>query len=120
MHLPHEQLQELLSTSNVGLLYVEPTEYRKFAMPFKLFEYMGHGLPIIATKGAAIGDFVAEHDIGWVVSYGTDEIGRLLKTLSSKRGEIAAKRENIRRILPDHTWEARVRQVVSDMTTRPK
>ena len=42
-------------------------------MPVKLFEYMQHLCPVVATKGTEVAKFVAEHDIGWVVDYDYDE-----------------------------------------------
>ena len=76
-------------------------------MPVKLFEYMANLLPIISNKGNAAGDFVQENDIGWSLPYEKESLRGCLQKLASDYEEIAFKRVNIEKILPDNTWEAR-------------
>jgi len=48
--VPHEQVPELLAKAHVGVLPF-PDEFKfQVSSPIKLFEYMGAGLPILATK----------------------------------------------------------------------
>jgi glycosyltransferase involved in cell wall biosynthesis len=48
--VPHEQIPELLSQAHIGVLPFPNEEQFLGSSPIKLFEYMGAGLPILATR----------------------------------------------------------------------
>lgn len=64
VHANSTDLRELYSKMDYGLLAVKPFDYWNYANPVKLYEYIGYGLPIIATKGTLVGDIVKENNIG--------------------------------------------------------
>lgn len=90
-------------------------DYNDFCVSIKLFEYMGNYRPIFSIKDTAIGDFLEKHDIGWAVPYAVEPLKELLRYLLAHPEDIVEKQENMRRILPDHTWEARAQQVADDL-----
>ena len=59
-----------------------PHEYRDFAAPLKLFEYIGNGKPIIATEGTFVGDVVTRDKLGWTVKASVEEFTALLEQLT--------------------------------------
>lgn len=111
IHIIHEQGEAELSPyfrqADVACMFFKPDRYIEMAMPVKLFEYMANLLPIISNKGNAAGDFVQENDIGWSLPYEKESLRGCLQKLASDYEEIAFKRVNIEKILPDNTWEAR-------------
>jgi len=107
--IPHYKVADICS------LFLEPTEYRAFAMPFKLFEYLGFRKPVIATSGTAAGDFVKRNDVGWHIDYSVGSLELCLRGIANDKDILAQKRENIDRILPAHTWEARAEKVARDL-----
>ncbi len=111
VHTSGEELNNLYTKANAALIFVEPLEYWDFAIPFKLFEYIGYGLPIVASEGTAVADFVQENDIGWVIPYSSDSLEELMEHLLRNPEEIKAKRQNILDLQPQHTWKARAGSV---------
>lgn len=102
--------------SHIGLLFVKPVEYWEFAMPFKLFEYIGYGLPIIASEGTLSAKFVEEHNIGWVIPYEMQSLKDLLEHLADHKSEIKSKTMNVLSIRNDNSWEARAKKVIKILT----
>lgn len=60
--VPNEQIPEVLSAAHVGTLPFPDEEKYRVSSPIKLFEYMGAGLPILATKIACHTDVIGEGD----------------------------------------------------------
>lgn len=118
-HVVHEsgvQLEARYRAADVAVLAVEPQPYREFAVPFKLFEYVGHGVPVIASAGTLAGDIVDREGLGWVVPYEVDALSALLSRLRDHPGEVDAAAARVRAAAPRHTWQARARTVVEDLT----
>lgn len=114
VHASGDELLELYADADICSLLVEPTEYWQFAAPMKLFEYLGHGKPVVATGGTFAGDFVAENGFGWSIDYESDTIATFLRQLSANPDEVAAKSANARLLANEHTWEKRAREMESD------
>lgn len=115
IHKRGEELKPYFLKTDLANLYIEPVKYRSFAMPVKLFEYIGYGKPIIASKGTAAGEFVEKHDIGWNIDYSLDSLLDTLDYIYNNREIIKEKRENIKKILKDNRWEARAEKVAKDL-----
>lgn len=63
-----EELQTLLRRAAVGLVLMHPTEqYREATQPVKLFEYLGAGVPVVASDFDNWRPFVEEIDAGLMV-----------------------------------------------------
>lgn len=99
--------------SHIGLLFVKPVEYWEFAMPYKLFEYIGYGIPIIASQGTLSAKFVEKHNIGWVIPYQMEELKNLMEYLAENRVDIINKRMNVLSIRDDNSWKARAEKVIN-------
>ncbi len=109
-------LEKRLLDADIGLLFMEPTRYWEFAVPYKLFEYMAYNLPIIASSDTWAGNFVQQEGIGWTIPYKNKEFINLTRYLLENRKEIEEKKEQIRKIAPLHTWQARARKIIETMT----
>ena len=114
LHKNTDEIEELYQNSDLALVFIEPSEYWEFAMPFKLFEYIGHGKPIIASEGTAAADFVEENKVGWTIPYEADALNDLISRIKQNRQLIEVATVNCARILSDHTWEARAKRVIQD------
>lgn len=116
MHLNSYELQPIYAESQVCILAINPSEYWEFAVPFKLYEYLSYGRPIIATKETEAGRIVSELDAGWVVNYDKDEFVLLLKCLRENPEEVQKKAANARKAAAKNTWLDRARTVVQTLT----
>ncbi len=115
VHSSGRALIDLYARADICILAVEPFDYWEFAVPFKLFEYLGNGKPIIASRGTYSAEFVQAEDLGWVVRYGSNELAQLLDKLSADPRLISEKAEHVRSVRLEHTWEERAQQVVRDL-----
>ena len=116
VHKSGKELDKYYKKADVSLLYFSSEGYRSFAMPVKLFEYMGNLTPIIATKGSAAGAFVESNDIGWNISYDEKALENLLELIFNNRELLREKSNNLVSALNKNTWRARAIQVIKDLT----
>jgi glycosyltransferase involved in cell wall biosynthesis len=115
VHGAGAQLTDLFANADVCMLCVKPQPYREFAAPVKLYEYVGVQRPVVASRGTWSADFVESNGIGWTVPYEASEIAALLRRLLGDRSLVDEKIVNLGRIRHQHTWQARARQVVSEL-----
>jgi len=116
IHKKGEDLKEIYEKVDITLIFVEPIKYWEFALPFKLFEYIGNEKPIIASKGTLAATFVKENNIGWEIDYDENSLKNLLENLLNNPSEIYQKISNIKKIKPLHTWKQRAITVKNDLT----
>lgn len=116
VHRSGEGLRELYDAANACLIAVEPILYWTFAVPLKLFEYLGNGKPVLASDGSFSGRFVREQGVGWTVPYGSAAFGELLDRLAADPAERRRAAERAREVRHEHTWEARARRVAADLS----
>lgn len=112
VHKTGSELEPYYRDADVVSLVLRPYEYLNFAMPFKLFEYISFGKPIIAIRGTSFADFIEAHDIGWCVDYTHKSLAELLGKLKQESVEIERKRNNVAIIAPQNYWSERARKVV--------
>lgn len=110
-HASGQELECLFAESNVGSLFVEPSLYRDFAVPMKLYDYIGHGMPVIASEGTLVGQVVREWNIGWTIPYNAEAWSDLIHRLDDDPLELEVKRRSVLKISPEQTWLARAREV---------
>lgn len=115
VHKFGKELEEYYSQATLCALVFDEDEYRKMAMPIKLFEYLSHVTPIISSKGTAAADFVEKNDIGWCVDYDVDAIKGFLTDLYEHKEKIIEKHNYMLRVLPMNTWEKRAEKVAEDL-----
>lgn len=116
VHARGQELLPLFARAHVCLLTVEPAIYRDFAAPVKLFEYIGHGKPVLATSATHAGELVESVGAGRQVDYSAEAIARQLRDLRDDRDALQALTRRVEQVREEHTWRARARQVASDLT----
>lgn len=93
-----------------------PSEYRSFAAPYKLFEALGYGLPIMATEDTWAGDYVRREGIGTVCRNEEADISEKLTYLLQHREALEQWRKSIPRVAQNNTWQARCQQIANSLT----
>lgn len=119
VHRSGSELLPLYERADLGVLFTEPNPYWDFAVPYKLYEYLAHELPVIAVRGTQTGRLVQEMGIGWVLEYDVDALSALLRHLREAPEEIEAVRRRMRQVVPSQTWQARARQVAEELAGSP-
>ncbi|HSO70167.1 MAG TPA: glycosyltransferase [Arachnia sp.] len=111
------ELAPFYATSNLGVLSTRPEGYFAFAVPYKLYEYIGHGLPILATRNTMTGDTVAKNGFGWTLDHDPAVIASHLRSLVDHPEQLQSARESVVAARDANTWAHRAAQVVADLTT---
>lgn len=115
VHRSGTGLEPLYDDAHIGSLLMEPITYRDFAAPLKLYEYLGHGKPVIATTGSLAGELIQEHGFGWVLDYDADALSSLLNRIEEDPEILSAAISRAQQVRHSHTWEARAAQVRDDL-----
>lgn len=115
VHQSGDALDELYKESHIALLFVEPKDYWSFAVPFKLFEYIGRNKPIICCKNTWTGDFVETRNIGWSIDYSVQSFVELLSNLHLHPSNIIYSAKKVGEIKQKESWISRAEQVVQDL-----
>ena len=119
VHRSGSELLPLYERADLGVLFTEPNPYWDFAVPYKLYEYLAHELPVVAVRGTQTGRLVQEMGIGWVLEYDAEALSALLRHLRETPEEIEAVRRRMRQVVPSQTWQARARQVAEELAGSP-
>ena len=114
-HKNGDELSMIYESSDISIYFVKPHEFWNFAVGVKLFEYISYKKPIIAVKGTAVGDFVENNNIGWVINYDESELENLIISLQDNPSQIDEKIKSIEEIIPQNTWKERALQVQKDL-----
>lgn len=88
--------------------------YLDFAMPVKLFESLGHGVPVITIGQTQAAKLVSREKIGWVAA-NVQEVRQLLLHLKENPDIIMEKRKHVNVVRRRHTWLTRARRVVDTL-----
>lgn len=115
VHERGEGVTRHLKQADIALVLFERNPYRDFAMPVKLFEYLGAGRPIIATDGTAAGRYVTANGVGWAIDYDAEALMKLLNDLKNT-SEIQAKKDRAAEVAKQNTWLSRAETVAETLT----
>lgn len=115
VHRSGDGLRELFAQADVCSLMVQPSDYRDFAAPVKLYEYLGYGKPVLASAGTLAARTVEDGGFGWSVPYDADELVAALSRLRDHPDEVAAATERVVAGRSAHSWTARARTVADDL-----
>lgn len=115
VHLSGDEMIQKLKECDVALIFVKPQEYWNFAVPYKFFEYLGFGKPIIASSGTFAGTLVSEHEIGFTINYNFNDLINTLNSITLNPSILGDKIDNIRKFSENNTWRERALQVCNDL-----
>jgi hypothetical protein len=109
-------LDEAFEDSDTFAIMMGGTEYFSLAMPVKLFDAIGRGIPILAIKGSAAASFIEKEGLGWTVGSAA-EAASVISALKTEQGkiELEAVAAGVHAAAQRHTWISRAVQVASDM-----
>ena len=111
VHKSGEELEACYQRADLCSLMFRHNPYIDMSQPVKAYEYLAHGIPMLATEGMAIADFVKRYDIGWTLDDSAEAIAQQLQACIEHPELLEEKRERCRQARPLHTWKARAEQV---------
>lgn len=91
--VPHEEIPDHLHEAAVGLAPLREDDELAYAMPTKVYEYLGSGLPVVATGSGELRRFLDESGGGYCVDPNPESIAAALDRLlaDSERRETAGR-----------------------------
>jgi glycosyltransferase involved in cell wall biosynthesis len=113
--LPYEAVPPLLRDAVAGLLCFRPTPNNVLGTPNKLFEYMGAGLPVIASDFPFIREVLTEADCGLLVEpEDVEEIASAMERLLRDRDQAARwGRNGLRAVEERYNWQREEKKLLS-------
>ncbi len=102
-------LQVYYACADACLMLYPFHTYRYLAMPYKAFEAMGYGLPLISFSDCVMGDFIKHNKLGLSKSY--DEFDELMTKTNELSLMLHKYKKNVINYAQNNTWEHRVEQV---------
>ena len=115
VHESGENLKKLYLKSDICSCFFPLSEYMSFAVPIKLFEYIGNVTPVIVTKGTVAGKFVEKFGNGISVPYDIEKLSNAIEEVLNNRGMLIEMHENACNCLEQNTWKCRALQVEKDL-----
>jgi hypothetical protein len=104
-HKSGNELNDLYEKADLFNLFIEPNEYRKFAVPFKLFEAIGWKCPILASKGTWVANYVESHHIGIVCEYDENLLYEFLSNIFSN--DLDSYKQKLETFADSQSWQHR-------------
>jgi glycosyltransferase involved in cell wall biosynthesis len=114
VHARGDALREHYAWADIAAIVWRPNTYLRFAMPVKLFEALGFGVPVITTSGTATADFVRNEGIGWIVDR-TEDLAEQLNALRQFPADLDRVRCNTLHVRRRHDWPARAAEVAHQL-----
>lgn len=106
-HASGEALEAFYEAADLAVIPFQATPYMHFSMPVKLFEYLSHAKPIVATRLEATAPFIEDNDIGWTVEDNPKALMEQWEDILAHREEAAAKLDALVRTRQQETWKKR-------------
>jgi colanic acid biosynthesis glycosyl transferase WcaI len=79
--VPHEEVPPMLADAKIGLAPLKDDPELAYAMPSKVYEYLGYGLPVVTTGRGELERFVDASDGGIHAENDPESIARAIRTL---------------------------------------
>ncbi len=111
IHKSGSELEAYYESADLCSLLFKPDSYREMAKPVKAFEYLAHELPVLATEGTGIGDFVKKTGIGWTIAYSIETISNTLASFVAMPELLQEKIPRCKEIKKANSWTRRALQV---------
>lgn len=111
-------LEPLYAQADIFVLIRNAHSYLDFAMPVKVFEALGYGVPLVIMEGTEAARFTEREGTGWVVS-GAEELCNCLAHLQANPQLIDEKRRHVEAVRMRHRWQDRAQQVADTLTRVP-
>lgn len=115
IHASGDGLTPYYRQCDAGLLPLRRDRYMDFALPVKLFEYWGGGLPVIATDCPEIAGMVNRYHAGTVCDASARGLANAIRDFYNKPLGAAAMMQNVHNAAGHNRWIDRAQQIVDEL-----
>lgn len=103
-----QALSEILQKQDIGLACIDQNEYWDLAMPIKIFDYIGHQLPVLTYKNGETAKLIQTNQLGWVLEE-AKELQSFLQNITAD--EIKQKSKPVKEYLSQNSWQDRAKTI---------
>jgi glycosyltransferase involved in cell wall biosynthesis len=103
-YLPHDEVLELVSSADVGVIPNLANRLNRFALSSKLFEYVVAGVPVISAELPTIRAHFSEDELLFYPSGDSDALARALIETAQNPDAAAKRAEAARRRYEGYRW----------------
>lgn len=117
--VPYSNLPDLLAQADIGIATSRQNDFRKYASPLKLVEYMATGLPVICSGGGEAEKMVEESGAGVNIPFEPAAFADAVQLLLATPDILSAYREAAVHYARGRSWEqmgSLMAQLVSRVT----
>lgn len=109
-----DKIQEILKKSKVGIMTLLSTPNHLHSQPIKLYEYMGAGIPVVASDFPYWKKIITENNVGLVVNpENSAEIAEKVLLLMAQTEKLYEYAQNGRKAVTEkYNWEQEERRLV--------
>lgn len=118
VHKSGKELEELFKESDCGIIPLRRDRYMDFAVPVKLFEYIGAGLPVISTDCPETAEFIKRNGCGAVCAADAESLADEVLNFYNANDKKTALYDSVYRTARENLWQSRAGKVIKDLTGR--
>lgn len=115
-----QEIEECYRKATFAVIPFKKTPYMEIAIPIKLFEYIGYGLPVISTDCGEIAKVLREYDCGILCGDSYSEIAEAVSQATSDYDEYLRLKKNALKARKENRWVDRAQQVINDLKGEKK
>lgn len=120
-HLTEEDLGPIYWRSDIAISPLRRNFYNDFTLPVKIFEYLSHGLPIVATDCTETANFIRGNKVGLIAKDDAESLAEKILQLVRDRDLYEELKHNVRRTLENgNLWTDRAQLVAQQLTALDK
>ena len=120
-HLGGDALHGVYHKSDLAIIPLLKNVYNDIVIPVKMFEYLSHGLPIVATNCTEIANFITHNGVGLVAEDNVESLTEKILQLVRDRDLYEELKRNVRCTLENgNLWTDRARLVAQQLTALDK
>ncbi len=105
--VPYKELIQYTYQADLGLSLDKNTNLNyEFSLPNKLFDYIHHETPVLASSLTEIRKIVEGHEVGWILqNHNPETIANQIQGIFANESDYLAKKENTKLAAEKLNWE---------------
>jgi glycosyltransferase involved in cell wall biosynthesis len=116
-HLSGEALHGIYHKSDLAIISLLKNVYNDIVIPVKIFEYLSHGLPIVATDCTETANFIHGNKVGLIAKDNAGSLAEKILQLVGDRALYEELRRNVQHTLENgNLWADRAKLVAEVLT----
>ena len=105
--VPYKELIQYTYQADLGLSLDKNTNLNyEFSLPNKLFDYIHHETPVLASNLTEIRKIIEENEVGWILqNHNPETIAKQIQTIFENKKDYSVKKENTKLASEKLRWE---------------